>query len=116
MGNGGYISKHTDLHIAYDTATNMFLPGTRAALRQTSTQCLTDFSLDFERTNANVNGPNMAISSVQVNGVDVAFTFKQPTYPGNPNGPDDPDPLAHAISNVNPVSATNPTRRPAPRR
>ncbi len=108
MGNGGYVSEHTDLHIAYDTATNMFLPGTRAALRQTSTQCLTDFSLDFERTNANVNGPNMAISSVQVNGVDVAFTFKQPTYPGNPNGPDDPDPLAHAISNVNPVSATNP--------
>ena len=35
-------------------------------------------------------------------------TFKQPTYPGNPNGPDDPDPAAHAISNVNPVSATNP--------
>ena len=71
MGNGGYVSKHTDLHIAYDTATNMFLPGTRAALRQTSTQCLTDFSLDFERTNANVNGPNMTVSSVQVNGVDV---------------------------------------------
>ena len=102
------MSEHTDLHIAYDTAANLFLPGTGAALRQRATQCLTDFSLDFERTNANVNGPNMTISSVQVNGVDVAFTFKQPTYPGNPNGPDDPDPLAHAISNVNPVSATNP--------
>ena len=32
----------------------------------------------------------------------------QPTYPGDPNGQDDPDPLAHAVSNVNPVSATNP--------
>ena len=108
MGNGGYISEHTDLHINYDTATNLFLPGTRAALRQRSTQCLTDFSLDFERTNANLNGPNMSVSSVQVNGADAAFTFKQPTFPGNPNGPDDPNPQAHAISNVNPVSATNP--------
>jgi hypothetical protein len=108
MGNGGYVSEHTDLRIAYDTATNLFLPGTRADLVQRATQCLSDFSLDFERTNANANGPNMTVSSVQVNGVDVAFTFKQPTYPGNPNGPDDPDPAAHAISNVNPVSATNP--------
>ena len=91
MGNGGYVSEHTDLHIAYETATNQFLPGTRADLVQRATQCLSDFSLDFERTNANVNGPNMTVSSVQVNGVDAAFTFKQPTYPGNPNGPDDPD-------------------------
>jgi hypothetical protein len=53
MGNGGYVSEHTDLHINYDTATNQFLPGTRADLRQRATQCLTDFSLDFERTNAN---------------------------------------------------------------
>ena len=32
----------------------------------------------------------------------------QPTYPGDPNGQDDPDPLAHAAANANPVSATNP--------
>ena len=32
----------------------------------------------------------------------------QPTYPGDPNGQNDPDPAAHAVSNVNPVSATNP--------
>ncbi len=34
--------------------------------------------------------------------------FKQPTYPGDPNGQDDPDLNAHAVSNSNPVSATNP--------
>ncbi len=50
MGNGGYVSEHTDLRIAYDTATNLFLPGTRADLVQRATQCLSDFSLDFERT------------------------------------------------------------------
>ena len=50
----------------------------------------------------------MTVDSVTVNGVPAAFTFVQPTYPGDPNGQDDPDPLAHAVSNVNPVSATNP--------
>ena len=45
---------------------------------------------------------------MSIDGQPAAFEFRQPTYPGNPNGPDDPDPAAHAISNVNPVSATNP--------
>jgi hypothetical protein len=26
MGNGGYVSVHTDVHLAYDAATNTFLP------------------------------------------------------------------------------------------
>ena len=50
----------------------------------------------------------MTVVSVEVNGQPATFTFKQPTYPGDPNGQDDPDPAAHAISNANPVSATNP--------
>jgi hypothetical protein len=110
QGNGGYTSLHTDLHIAYDTATNLFLPGTRADLTVRTTQCLTDFSFDFERASlsGSAAGPNMAVGAVSINGVPATFAFKQPTYPGNPNGPDDPDPAAHAISNQNPVSATNP--------
>ena len=52
MGNGGYTSVHTDVHIDYDAPTNLFLPGTHVDLQQRATQCLTDFSLDFERTNA----------------------------------------------------------------
>ncbi len=109
MGNGGYASVHSDIYIVYDAATNMFLPGTHVDLTQQATQCLTDFSLDFERTSANTtDGPNMTVNSVTVNGQPATFTFVQPTYPGDPNGQDDPDPLAHAVSNVKPVSATNP--------
>ena len=111
MGNGGYTSLHTDVHIDYDAPTNLFLPGTHVDLIDRATQCLTDFSLDFERTNnstAGGTGPNMTVDSVTVNGQPATFTFVQPTYPGDPNGQDDPDPAAHAVSNANPVSATNP--------
>jgi hypothetical protein len=109
MGNGGYTSVHSDIYIVYDAATNMFLPGNHVDLTQQATQCLTDFSLDFERTSANVtSGPNMTVNSITVDGQPATFTFVQPTYPGDPNGQNDPDPLAHAVSNVNPVSVTNP--------
>ncbi len=36
----------------------------------------------------------------------------QPTYPGDPNGQDDPDPLAHQASQVNPVGG--PDNNPLP--
>ncbi len=109
MGNGGYTSVHSDIYIVYDAATNMFLSDTHVDLTQQAMQCLTDFSLDFERTSANTtDGPNMNVNSATVNGQLATFTFVQPTYPGDPNRQDDPDPLAHAVSNVNPVSATNP--------
>ena len=48
MGNGGYTSLHTDLHLDYDAITNMFLPGMRADLQVKSTQCLSDLSFDVE--------------------------------------------------------------------
>ncbi len=109
MGNGGYTSVHTDVHIAYDAVANLFLPGTHVDLTDRATQCLTDFSLDFERSsNDAAAGPNMTVGTVTVNGQPAAFTFVQPTYPGDPNGQDDPDPLAHQASQLNPVSATNP--------
>jgi hypothetical protein len=108
QGNGGYVSVHTDVHIVYDATTNLFLPGNHVVLTDRATQCLTDFSLDFERTNTNPAGPDMTVNSVEVNGQPASFAFVQPTYPGDPNGQDDPDPAAHAVSNSNPVSATNP--------
>ncbi len=108
QGNGGYTSVHSDVYLAYDTTANLFLPGTHVDLTERATQCLTDFSLDFERTNPVPAGPNLTVGSVLVDGQPVAFAFKQPTYAGDPNGPDDPDPAAHAISNQNPVSAANP--------
>ena len=111
MGNGGYKSLHTDLYLNYDAILNSFLPGTHADLQVKSTQCLSDLSFDFEQTNghtADGTGPNMTVSSVAINGTPASFRFVQPTYPGDPNGQDDPDLAAHAVSNSNPVSATNP--------
>lgn len=109
MGNGGYVSTHTDVHVVYDAPTNAFLSGTKVDLTQVSTQCLKDFSLDFETkspTGAST-GPNMTVSSVEINGQPASFQFKQPTYPGDPNGQDDPDPSAHLTGLTTPVNATN---------
>jgi hypothetical protein len=108
MGNGGYVSTHTDLHLIYDTSQVLFLPGTHADLTQVSTQCLKDLSFDFEVNGTTAISPHMAVSSVTVNGQPATFEFKQPTYPGDPNGQDDPDPNAHLTGLTNPISATAP--------
>ena len=49
LGNGGYLSLHTDVYTVYDAVANVFLPGNHVELTQRATQCLTDFSLDFDR-------------------------------------------------------------------
>ena len=54
----------------------------------------------------------MTVNSVVVNGQPATFKFVQPTYPGDPNGQDDPDPLAHQASQVNPVGG--PQNNPHP--
>ncbi len=51
-GNGGYVSVHTDVHLVYDAPSNRFLPGNYVVLTDRATQCLTSFSLDFERQSA----------------------------------------------------------------
>lgn len=95
-GNGGYTSVHTDLYMQYDAITNRFLPGNHVDLTDVATKCLTEFSLDLERTSADTDiGPDLSVDSVTVNGKPATFRFVQPTYPGDPNGPNDPDPRAH---------------------
>ena len=112
-GNGGYTSLHTLVHLVYDTNTNTFLPGNRVVLTDLATQCLTSFSLDFERRSANTSaGPDMTVSSVSVDGRPATFDFVRPTYPGDPNGQDDPNPLAHEASELNPVGG--PGHNPLP--
>ena len=67
-GNGGYLSLHTDVYNVYDAVANLFLPGNHVDLTQRATQCLTDFSLDFERSNTNATaGPNMTVGAVKIN-------------------------------------------------
>ena len=113
-GNGGYTSVHTDVFLNYDTASNLFLPGTHVVLTDQATQCLTDFSLDFERTSPNTkDGPNLTVGSVLVNGQPASFTFVQPTYPGDPNGQNDPDPRAHEAGELNPVGGPDEQSVPA---
>ncbi len=103
-GNGGYRSLHTDVHMVYDAKANQFLPGNHVELTVRAMQCLTDFSLDFERTSVDRNdGPKMGVDRILVDGVPAAYKFVQPTYPGDPNGQDDPDPRAHQAGQVNPV-------------
>ncbi len=112
-GNGGYTSLHTLVHLVYDATTNRFLPGNRVVLTDRAAQCLTSFSLDFERRSANASaGPDMTVGSVTVNGRPARFGFVQPTYPGDPNGQNDPDPAAHEASQTNPVGG--PDHNPLP--
>jgi len=112
-GNGGYTSLHTLVHLVYDARANRFLPGNRVVLTDRATQCLTSFSLDFERKSANTRGgPDMTVRSVVVNGRPARFTFAQPTYPGDPHGQNDPNPAAHEASQANPVGG--PHRNPLP--
>jgi hypothetical protein len=104
VGNGGYTSLHTDVHLVYDAPSDQFLPGNHVVLTDRATQCLTDFSLDFERTSVlGADGPDLTVGSVTVNGRPASWRFVQPTYPGDPRGQDDPDPLAHQASQVSPV-------------
>jgi hypothetical protein len=112
-GNGGYTSLHTLVHLVYDANANRFLPGNRVVLTERATQCLTSFSLDFERKSANTGaGPDMSVQSVAVNGRPARFTFVQPTYPGDPHGQNDPNPAAHEASQTNPVGG--PHHNPLP--
>jgi hypothetical protein len=115
-GNGGYVSTHTDVYTVYDAIANQLLPGTHVVHQQRSTQCLSDFSLDFDAHSVPLPPSNppppppsdMTVQSVTVNGQPATFKFVQPTYPGDPHGQDDPDPLAHRTGLTIPVSATNP--------
>jgi hypothetical protein len=112
-GNGGYTSVHTDVNLVYDATTNRFLPGNHVTLTDRATQCLTSFSLDFERRSIDSKaGPDMKVRSVSVNGRPASFTFVQPTYPGDPHGQNDPNPLAHEASQANPVGG--PRHNPLP--
>ena len=74
LGNGGYKSLHTDVFTVYDAPTNKFLPGNHVDLTQQATQCLSEFSLDFDRKNsisstATTPGPDMTVSSITIDGV-----------------------------------------------
>ncbi len=111
MGNGGYTSVHSTVNLIYNAVEDKFLPGTNVVLGDKATQCLSNFSLDFERKGPESSegpGPDMEVEAVTVNGAPATFEFVQPTYPGDPEGQNDPNPLAHEAGLETPVSETNP--------
>jgi hypothetical protein len=114
VGNGGYKSVHTATHMVYDAATNRFLPGNHVDLTDRATQCLSSLSLDFERfvPGRPRGSPDMQVQSVSIDGAPASFRFAQPTYPGDPKGPDDRDPRAHEASQHDPVGG--PHKNPLP--
>ncbi|MBE7187807.1 M1 family aminopeptidase [Jatrophihabitans endophyticus] len=111
-GNGGYRSVHTDVHMVYDADSNRFLSGNHVTLTDRATQCLTSFSLDFERSSAFADGPDMTVGSVRVDGKAASYRFVQPTYPGDPHGQNDPDPRAHEAGQAAVVGG--PAKNPLP--
>jgi hypothetical protein len=112
-GNGGYVSRHTAVDLVYDAHSDRFLAGNHVVLTDHATQCLTAFSLDFERHSADKKaGPRLRIRSITVDGHVAHWHFVQPTYPGDPNGPNDPDKRAHEASQTDPVGG--PTNNPLP--
>jgi hypothetical protein len=105
MGNGGYLTLRTDVDLVYDAPSNRFLQGNHVVDQNLAgTHCLSDFSMDLERRSPDhAAGPDLKVRSVTVNGKPAKWTFVQPTYPGDPNGQNDPNPQAHEASQVNPV-------------
>jgi hypothetical protein len=75
------------VHLVYDATTNRFLPGNSVVLTDRATQCLSSFSLDFERKSLNTSaGPDMTVQSVTVDGRPASFTFAQPAYQATRTG------------------------------
>jgi hypothetical protein len=114
VGNGGYTSVHTATHTVYDAATDRFVPGNHVDLTDRATQCLSSLSIDFERFQPGhpKGSPDMQVQSVSIDGAPASFRFAQPTYPGDPKGPEDPDPRAHEASQHNPVGGPDKNPRP----
>jgi len=58
------------------------------------------------------DSPHLRVDAITVDGQPARFRFIQPTYPGDPRGPEDPDPRAHEASQHDPVGG--PDHNPLP--
>jgi hypothetical protein len=103
------------VHLVYDGAANKFLPGNHVVLTDRATQCLTSFSLDFERKSANTaDGPDMTVlgHGQRPRG---RLHVRPADLPRRPERTGRPQPAGHEASQNNPVGgpANNPLPRPA---
>jgi aminopeptidase N len=66
-GNGGYDATHYDIDLIYDPATNLFETGTKTTMTATTTQNLSEFTMDFQ---------DVGVTGVTIDGVPVdGFSF-----------------------------------------
>ena len=117
MGNGGYRSLHTEVHLVYDAPSNRFLRGNHVVLIDRATQCLSELSLDFERTSVlGRPGPDLTVRAVRVDGrprvvpLRPAHLPRRPERSGRPGPARAPGLPGHARS-ADPT--TTRSRRPA---
>lgn len=67
-GNGGYDAENYDIELIYDPATNLFETGTKTTMTATTTQNLSEFTMDFQ---------DIGVTSVTVNGTEADdFSFE----------------------------------------
>ena len=111
VGNGGYRSvAHRHVHRLRRRRPTGSCPGTTSSSPTAGDAVPDRLQPRLRAVRPPTTRPDrgLTVKSVTVNGQPATFKFVQPTYPGDPNGQDDPDPLAHQVSNRNPVSATQP--------
>ena len=115
-GNGGYTSMHTDVFLDYDAESEPVSAGD--ARRPDRPRDAVPDRLQ-PRLRADVGErhgrPEHDRRSVLVNGQPASFTFVQPTYPGDPNGQNDPDPAGAPGRRSSTRSAARRTTRCRPR-
>ena len=92
----------------------MFLPGNHVDLTDRATQCLTSFSLDFERRSAaNISaGPGHDRPLRHRERQTGQLHLRPADLPWRPRGQNDPNPMAHEASQLSPVGG--PDHNPLP--
>jgi aminopeptidase N len=66
-GNGGYDAEHYDIVLNYDPVANVFETGTKTTMTATTTQNLSEFTMDFQ---------DIGVTAVKIDGVNVdGFSF-----------------------------------------
>ena len=67
-GNGGYDAEHYDIALNYDPVANVFEAGTQTTMTATTTQNLSEFTMDFQ---------DIGVTAVKIDGVAVdSFSFE----------------------------------------
>ena len=79
-GNGGYDAEHYDIDLIYDPVANLFEAGTKTTMTATTTQNLSEFTMDFQ---------DIGVTAVTIDGVPVDSFTHELAEPALSQAPDD---------------------------